>query len=286
MIITLIGADFSASNIGTLSTWRIARSLGAGATYEGVTSVDKGAAFTGTVIIADGYELGTAGVTVTMGGVVLSGAHSISGNVITINISSVTGNVFIAVPTVNTNTGEEDGGESEEPEVTETIWYVDYRNQADAFTVEVNISGRGWAYQTSSDAYKAYVGQPVNTIGFFTTKTEGQMVTLWVGPEQGTVAEGNYLGTYTSTSSDSSEKHFTTITFPAITLNEGEVLAAFAQENNDIHFYYAGKSSIVDANGNSTGGFWSRAPQVYGSGTSWTNAGDMYLGWSIGYVVS
>ena len=107
MIITLKGADFSASNIGTLSSWRITRSLGAGATYEGVTSVDKDAAFSATVTLAEGYEIGTAGVTITMGGTVLSGAHSISGNVITITIASVTGNVLIKVPTVNTAGGDE-----------------------------------------------------------------------------------------------------------------------------------------------------------------------------------
>lgn len=108
MIITLKGADFSASNIGTLSTWRITCSLGTGATYEGVTSVDKGAAFTATVTLAEGYEIGTAGVTITMGGTVLSGAHTIEGNVITITIASVTGNVLIKVPTINTATGEEE----------------------------------------------------------------------------------------------------------------------------------------------------------------------------------
>lgn len=115
MIIVLKNADFSQSNIGTLSTWRISRSLGAGATYDGPTSVDKDAAFSATVTIAEGYEIGTAGVTITMGGVVLSGAHSISGNVITITIASVTGNVLIKVPTVNTATGEE-----EEPDVPVT----------------------------------------------------------------------------------------------------------------------------------------------------------------------
>lgn len=114
MIITLKGADFSASNIGTLSSWRISRSLGSGTTYAGVTSVDKGAAFSATVTLAEGYEIGTAGVTITMGGTVLSGAHSISGNVITITIAEVTGNVLIKVPTVNTATGEEE--EPEEPD--------------------------------------------------------------------------------------------------------------------------------------------------------------------------
>ena len=112
MIITLKGADFSSSNIGTLSTWSISRVLGSGATYSGSTYVDKNAALSATVTIADGYELGSAGVTVTMGGVTQSDAYSQSDNVITISIASVTGNVVIKVPTVNTSTGEEDSGEN------------------------------------------------------------------------------------------------------------------------------------------------------------------------------
>lgn len=115
MIITLMNADFSASNIGTLSSWRISRALGTGATYVGVTSVDKGASFSATVTIAEGYELGAAGATVTMGGESLSNAVTINGNTITITIAAVTGNVVIKVPTINTATGEE-----EEPVVPDT----------------------------------------------------------------------------------------------------------------------------------------------------------------------
>jgi hypothetical protein len=114
MIIYLKGADFSKHNIGTLDSWRISRSLGSGATYEGPTSVDKDAALTATVTLAEGYEVGTAGVTITMGGTVLSGAHTMVGNVITITIASVTGNVLIKVPTINMNTGEEDDPETPE----------------------------------------------------------------------------------------------------------------------------------------------------------------------------
>ena len=99
MIITLKGANFANSNIGTLSTWTISRVLGDGATYEGVTYVDKNAAFNATVTIADGYEIGAAGVTVTMGGVGQNGVVTVNGNVITIAIASVTGNVVIKVPT-------------------------------------------------------------------------------------------------------------------------------------------------------------------------------------------
>lgn len=99
MIIVLKNANFSTSNIGTLSTWRISRSLGAGATYEGPISVDKGSVFSATINLAEGYEIGTAGVTITMGGIALSDAYSIAGNVITITIAEVTGNVLIKVPT-------------------------------------------------------------------------------------------------------------------------------------------------------------------------------------------
>ena len=67
MIITLKGADFSASNIGTLSSWRISRSLGAGATYAGATSVDKGAAFSATVTLAEVTEKLTETTSLTVG---------------------------------------------------------------------------------------------------------------------------------------------------------------------------------------------------------------------------
>lgn len=117
MIIVLKNANFSASNIGTLSTWRITRSIGAGASYSGPISVDKGAACSAVITLAEGYEIGAAGVAVTMGGVALveGEAYSINGNVITITIAEVTGNVLIKVPTVNTATGEE-----EEPEIPDT----------------------------------------------------------------------------------------------------------------------------------------------------------------------
>ncbi len=112
MIITLTGANFSASNIGTLSTWSISRVIGSGATYAGPAYVNKNAALNATVTIADGYELGSAGVTVTMGGVTQSGVTTTSedGKIVTISIGSVSGNVVIKVPTKNINTGEEDDG--------------------------------------------------------------------------------------------------------------------------------------------------------------------------------
>jgi hypothetical protein len=114
MIITLKGANFSLSNIGTLSTWRIITYLGAGASSSNsATSVDKesNTGYSTTITIAEGYEIGSAGVTVTMGGNPV--AVDTSTNPFTINIpTKVTGKVVINVPTKNTATGEE-----EEPDI-------------------------------------------------------------------------------------------------------------------------------------------------------------------------
>ena len=119
MIITLKGANFSANNIGTLSTWSISRVLGNGATYNGVTYVDKNAALNATVTIAENYEL-NGSVTVTMGGSAVTSGITVDGNTITIAIASVTGNVVIKVPTKNIVTGEEGGGNSSEPSTPTT----------------------------------------------------------------------------------------------------------------------------------------------------------------------
>ena len=106
MIITIKGADFSAKNIGTLSTWTILTTLGSGATYSGNRLVDKGGSLSATITISAGYELGSAGVSVIMGTTdVTSSVATVSGNTITISIATVTGKVTINVPTLIT--GEE-----------------------------------------------------------------------------------------------------------------------------------------------------------------------------------
>lgn len=134
MIITIKGASYT-FNIGQLDSWFISRSIGSGATYDGVTSVkkDEDEAFNATVTLADGYEIGSAGVSVTMGGSdITSTAVTISGSVITIFISSVTGNVVISVPTKNIATGDEDdggsGGDGSTTTPTETYYFKDQAN--------------------------------------------------------------------------------------------------------------------------------------------------------------
>ena len=159
MIITLKGADFSASNIGTLSTWRITRSLGAGATYEGVTSVDKGAAFSATVTVAEGYEIGSAGVIVTMGGV--GQVYTVNGNVITISITEVTGNVVIKVPTVNISTGEE---EPEVPDVPidENAGYTEYELSYDESAWVLATVGESGPGADGSNDKRLFMAQPIS----------------------------------------------------------------------------------------------------------------------------
>lgn len=106
MIITIKGADFSKSNIGQLDSWTIFATLGAGASYSGPNSVKKGASLTFSIILSEGYSLGSSGITITMGNIVQSLSPSVSDKEYTYNIGSVTGNVKITVSTVNDQTGE------------------------------------------------------------------------------------------------------------------------------------------------------------------------------------
>ena len=83
--------------------------------------------------------------------------------------------------------------------VSTTTWYVDHTQQASSFTASVNIAGRGWTHVPGTPAYEAYVGKPVNTLGFFTDKAS-QDVTIVVGPENGTMEDCRVLATVTAKS--------------------------------------------------------------------------------------
>lgn len=92
MIITLVKADFSVNNIGTLDSFAVLTNI-LNATYDGPTSVAKGEAFNATITMHDGYTFKSS--TITMGKDVVQNAISVSGNVATINIAEVTGIIFI-----------------------------------------------------------------------------------------------------------------------------------------------------------------------------------------------
>lgn len=99
MIITLVKADFSANNIGTVDAWMVNRTLGVGASYEGVNSVAKGEPFTAIINLATGYTVADGGVVITMGGIPMGDAVTINGQTITITIAKVTGNILITALT-------------------------------------------------------------------------------------------------------------------------------------------------------------------------------------------
>lgn len=169
MIITLTGAKFDTNKVGTLSTWAITTRLGTGATYNGVRYVDKNSALNATVTLTEGYDVGSDGVTVTMGGSAVSGAASVSsdGRTVTITIDSVTGNIEIKVPTVNTSTGEEDGGSTETTSYTVTYKYVDGSgNTIKASTTESVTAGTSKTFSTSAaPAISGYTVSSVSPTG-------------------------------------------------------------------------------------------------------------------------
>lgn len=141
MIITLKSADFSVNNIGTLDSWMISTSLDIGAIYQGATRVNKGGSFVGTIIINSSYEL-DGNITVIMGGNIVSGVVSGSGNSYTITIGNVTGNVNIVVNTkVKENGGEVDPSDptpEPEPEPEEVKYTLTINPNPSDATVVMN----------------------------------------------------------------------------------------------------------------------------------------------------
>lgn len=104
MIITLKGADFSASNIGKITTWNISAVVGNGATYNGVTVVDRDpvVGLSATVTIVNGFAADVEGISVVMGGAIQSNVFTVSedNKTVTISIPAITGHVIINVPTI------------------------------------------------------------------------------------------------------------------------------------------------------------------------------------------
>ena len=108
MIITLKGADFSNSNVGTLSTWLITKSLKGVTTDNTLTSIDKeNSGYTAVFVVNDGYTLSTAKV--TMGGVDITSSLIWSDDETSaiLTISEVTGNVVISIVAVS-ESGEDE----------------------------------------------------------------------------------------------------------------------------------------------------------------------------------
>ena len=175
----------------------------------------------------------------------------------------------------------------DEPEVDEpeydfsnTTWYLDHTKNSSKFTSSCNIKGRGWAIADSNPAYDCLIGKPINIAAFYTNKTS-QTVTVMKVPYYKSTT-GEVIATVTATI-PSATKQLAVITFPEVTLKDGEYLSLFSQEDSDIQFYYS-TSAVTDAAGVTDNGFNSRLPILYGAETNWWSlTTNMSLGWSFGY---
>lgn len=209
MIITLKKADFSKNNIGTLTTWSISTSYNSSVveiTSGSIPSTVDRTSNTGiqaTLTIKEGYELGSAGVTVTMGGSVVASGITVDGNTITIDIASVTGNVSIIIPTKNSTTGEEDNPDT--PNAVNLWKYTSsdmdsimanaryrlangtpYKEEGDDFdktygtTEKIYVNGNSGAYTLDLESGKTYRWQfiPYFEYGFL------KLHNPWGGPDQ------------------------------------------------------------------------------------------------------
>lgn len=179
------------------------------------------------------------------------------------------------------------GGNIEVEDTSGATWYVNHLANGSKCSASVNIAGRGWAHVPGSAAYNAYVGKPVNTIGFFTNMAS-QNVTIGKVVEKGGVDAMETIATVTAVNPSGTTKGFCYVTFPTVTLAEGECLAMFAQDDSNINFYYNGSGSLTDANGIVDTNFYGRVPKVYGSGSAWTAypTQSICLGISVGYIAS
>lgn len=96
MILTIKGADFSSANIGTLSTYIVSKTIGNGAEYDIPSFVAKYSSVNWVITLQQDYIFGS--YVVTMGSEMVTPV--VNGNVMTITIPNVTGNIRIAVATI------------------------------------------------------------------------------------------------------------------------------------------------------------------------------------------
>lgn len=108
MIFKLTNSNFSESNIGTLNSWRIIKSLQGVSTSSNIVSVAKDGSYSAVFTVLDGYTFNTASV--TMGGTNLTSNLVWDANKKTANlsISKVTNNVYISI---SANRDSEEGEE-------------------------------------------------------------------------------------------------------------------------------------------------------------------------------
>ena len=108
MIFKLTNSNFSESNIGTLNSWRIIKSLQGVSTSSNIVSVAKDGSYSAVFTVLDGYTFNTASV--TMGGTNLTSSlvWDADNKTANLSISKVTDNVYISI---SANRDSEEGEE-------------------------------------------------------------------------------------------------------------------------------------------------------------------------------
>lgn len=278
MIITISGANFSLSNIGTLSTWTVSKSIGAGAEHSIPSYVDKNSAFNYTITLKEGYTFGT--YSVTMGGQTIT--PTVTETSMTINIASVTGAIRIEVKTINSSTGEEEGGDNTGGDTPITTWYTDCADINLSMVADESNTSYGWTYR-STEHINAILNKPINAVKFVTNSASGT-VTIGVAENTGATTTTNTL--VKTFNKGNTNKEIVTVVFDDVITLTGTQRLIFEPSDKvtkrDYTSYY-GKPS----NAPSDDGFVSRIPKTLSSGsTAWRDNPTNSIGWSVGYVSS
>lgn len=163
MIITIKGANFANSNIGTLSTYTV-RCTGGGASVS-PTSIEKNAEGTqaasnlvATITVDSKYTFNAIS-SVSVGGTALSTSdYTVSGQKVTIPAAKVTGNVVINVATEKVNTEPERPEVPEQPETGgDTSGWTEIPLNTDASSwIRATVSATGVGTEGSSDKRLTY----------------------------------------------------------------------------------------------------------------------------------
>lgn len=207
MIITLVRADFSKTNIGTLDSFAVLTNLGPGFSYNGPAFALKGASFSASITLNSNCTLKSFDV--TMGGNSLPDSYVIDGNTISINISAVTGLIAI--------TGVAEGDVS-----IPDVWYITSLNDLDA--AGVNLTGgtklgggnnyTPWAYDENFNS--KLVGRTINAMEIVPSASG----TFTIGKVNASTFVYTKMATLTIDSADINTRKI--YTFEPYVINEGE----------------------------------------------------------------
>lgn len=222
MIITLVRADFSKANIGTLDSFAVLTNLGPGFSYDGPIFVLKDTSFSASITLNSNCTLKSFDV--AMGGKSLPDSYVVDGNTISININTVTGLIVI--------TGAAEGDVS-----IPDAWYITSLNDLDA--AGVNLTGgtklagsdkyTPWAYDENFNS--KLVGKTINAMEIVPS-APGRFT---IGKVNASTFVYTKMATFTINSADINTRKI--YTFEPYTINEGEYFT-FNDTGDDGLGYY------------------------------------------------